>query len=328
MKRSICFSALSAVFFPSLGASLVPAAGEETFLRADYYVWNRFERQGGPDADQIRDIEVLIFFSPLVPDAKGKLSIDRKFEEALTRLKKVKSPKTRLWLGLGDLRAVSQNGTATEALSCEVVRICGKYGFSGVDIDWEGNADVSPPVYAGVVKVLSDQCRKAGLAMACSVGTGPHYIAKAGAAQKYLDYVNVQFYWSRINAMPLNEFKDVLSRFEKAGVPRRKLLAGLPIYGMADMGRNKNAQPTAIGYKSMIEKGADPKANQWLNPDNGVTYFYSGQPLLLEKLRYARKNGYGGVFTWELTMDADYHSSQSLLRVIDKACKESGISFS
>ena len=296
--------------------------GSSSFLRSDYYVWNRFENQGGPNAEQIKDIKVLIFFSPLVPDAKGKLTVDRKFEEALAKLKKAKSPSSQIWLGLGDLRIVAKNKQAIDTLASETVNLCKKYGFTGLDIDWEGNEDIPADVYADVLKTLSAACRKAKLAIANSVGTGPHYIAKSAAAQSYLDHVNIQFYYSSRNAMSVNETKQVLDRFEKAGVPRHKLMIGLPVYGMVDMQKNRNAKPTAIGYNSMIAKGAKPNENTWVNPDNGVTYYYSGQPLIRDKVDFAKKNGYGGVFTWELTMDAPYSSPQSILRVLDEACKK------
>lgn len=306
---------------PAKQESASPQKDHSSFLRSDYYVWNRFEKQGGPNAEQIKNIEVLIFFSPLVPDAKGKLTVDRKFEEALAKLKKAKSPKSQIWLGLGDLRAVSKNKQATDTLAKETVNLCKKYGFTGVDIDWEGNDDIPANVYADVLKSLSAACRKAKLAIANSVGTGPHYIAKSAAVQPYLDHINIQFYYSTRNAMSVNETKQVLDRFEKAGVPRRKLMIGLPVYGMVDMQKNRNAKPTALGYNFMISKGAKPNENTWVNPENGATYYYSGQPLIRSKVDFAKKNGYGGVFTWELTMDAPYSSPQSILRVLDEACK-------
>lgn len=298
-----------------------PKKGHSSFLRSDYYVWNRFEKQGDPNAEQIKNIEVLIFFSPLVQDAKGKLTVDRKFEEALAKLKKAKSPKSQIWLGLGDLRAVAKNKQAIDTLATETVNLCKKYGFTGVDIDWEGNDDISANVYADVLKTLSAACRKAKLVIANSVGTDPHYIAKSVAAHPYLDHVNIQFYYSTRNAMSVNETRQVLDRFEKAGIPRRKLMIGLPVYGMVDMQKNRNAKPTAIGYNSMIAKGVKANENTWVNPDNGVTYYYSGQPLIRSKVDFAKKNGYGGVFTWELTMDVPYSSPQSILRVLDEACK-------
>lgn len=312
---------LSTTLLSGLFLSVCGIAQADSFLRADYYVWNRFEKQGGPNARQIKDIEALIFFSPLVPDKEGKLTIDKPFEEALAKLKKAKKPKSKIWLGLGDLRIVSGNAKAMNVLAANVVKICKKYGFAGVDVDWEGNPDIKPEVYAEVIKALSLKCRAAGLDMAISVGTGQHYSDKAIAAQKYLDYINIQFYYSTINALSLEDLKKVLARFEKGDIPRKKLLIGLPVYGMVDMSKNRNAKPVAISYKTIMEKGGDPSKNTWVNPDTGVTYFYSGKPLMLDKVNYAKKNGYGGVFTWELTMDADYGDPSSLLKAIDDACK-------
>lgn len=299
------------------------AAKAAAFLRLDYYVWNRWEKQGGPDKhkERLQNLDVAVFFSPLVPDAQGHLAAGDDFVRALENLKKAKAEKTRIWLGVGSLSAVVKDAQSLETFVRELTGLCEKHGFTGVDIDWE-DAAVKPEDYARVVRRVAEECHRRKWTVSNSHATAPHYVKKSAAAAAFLDYINIQFYYSMGNGMPLDELKKRLARFEKAGVPRSKILIGLPVYAMVDMGKNRDAKPTTIGYAGLLDKGASPEENSWTNPANGVTYHYSGTPLIRAKLEYAKHQGYAGVFSWEMTLDAPYASPNSVLRILDEGTKK------
>ena len=144
---------------------------------------------------------------------------------------------------------------------------------------------------------------------------------KAKLVKKYVDCINIQCYHSISNAWPTQKLVQMVERFQKgSGIPRPRLNIGLPIYGMANT--RKHPKAGSIAYKEMINKGADPKKNKWYDPKKKCDMFYRGIPLIKEKTRWAKQNNYGGVFTWEISMDMPYAHKASILRAIDEVVEE------
>ncbi len=332
MKR---FGILLSVLMLALTTAAAPAAPKTeapkkdvprtakagSFLRLDYYVWSRWEKLGGPNKEQIKDLDVAVFFSPLKPDAQGHLAVSDEFVRALENLKAAKNEKTRIWLGLGSLADIAKDESALATFITELRALCDKLGFSGVDIDWE-DAGTPPEEYARVVKRIADDCHSRKRMVSNSHATAPVYVKKTAACVAHLDYVNIQCYYSTNNGMTVETLSTRLARFEKAGVPRGKILIGLPVYGMVDMNKDRGVRRTTIGYRSLLEKGADPSASQWTDPETSVAYHYSGSALIKAKLDYAKSQGYAGVFTWEMTLDAPYSSPHSILRILGEGTKK------
>jgi alpha-L-fucosidase len=286
------------------------------FLRVEYYPWRNLqepERYRTP----LQPVDVLIYFQ-VAPDEKGALTFPGEMLARLTKLKQVMNPHTQLWLGLGSLDNIAKEPRLVDAFLSDLIAACKANGFVGIDIDWEGE-QVELADYERIVKRLSNALRSRNLGVATGVGIGGHYRLKSGKVIDDVDWVNIQFYFSTQNSMSLEEMSSILTKFKQAGVPASKICAGLPVYGMADMKMHDDKQSRVFAYKDMLQAGADPLRNTWLNPGNGVEYHYSGTPLIKAKTQLLRRGGYRGVFTWHLGMDVPYDSTNSILKIIDQA---------
>jgi len=94
----------------------------------------------------------------------------------------------------------------------------------------------------------------------------------------------------------------------KRGVPKSKLVLGVPFYGHAfgaAAGRRGN------GYKDIVARfpGAE------LRDQAGDTIWYNGIPTIRAKARYVRDEGLAGIMIWSLNNDAP--GDKSLLAAID-----------
>ena len=288
------------------------AKAEGPMLRLDYYVADRWEQEKEYDAARLQSLDVAIFFYPLKPDNSGHLPLPATFDKALANLKAHIKPNTKIWLGLGDLAGVKDRPKALSTMVGDLTALCGKHGFSGVDLDWEGN--IGAEDYERVVRRIAKGCHPQGITVSLSINPGPH-VKRAKAAAPHADYVLLQAYYDAMNDWSVEEVKQFVHKYVDAGIPKRKLCVGFPLYGAA------NAEKNAMGYKAIIAAGGSSEGNRWTDPKSGITYRYSGQPLIQEKAAYARRAGLRGIFTWEMTCDLPYSSPQSLLRTIDGAIR-------
>ena len=314
--RRVLFQLASLLFAVICGAE--ETSHVATPMRLDYYAFRRWDKQEKPDPAALQTLSIAIFFDPLVPDAAGHLKVDDAFVAGLAHLKAMKAPKTEIWLGLGSLSAVMGNEAAMGTLGKDVAALCAQHGFAGVDIDWE-NADVSAEAYKAAVEHIVAAVKPHRIRVSVSHGMGATFVKRTEAVAELVDLVNIQAYYSLGNSCSVEAVAKRLDAYIRAGVPARKICLGLPVYGMLDMAANREAKSKTVSYRDILAKGGSPTANQWTNPGNGLTYHYSGLPLIAEKVEYAKRSGFAGVFTWEMTCDTPYAEPNSLLRRIDRS---------
>jgi len=288
------------------------------FEHAEYYVWDRLEKRG-LDSKAIEKVSDLYYFK-LMPDEHGQLKPSEEFVSHLEKLKKVKSEATTLWLGLGSLDNVAKDPPKFEIFIKDLRTVCENLDFPAIDVDWEG-AHIDNNDYERILKRLSEEFRPKRK-IAISVGPGWHYIQKAKLTKDFVDHVNIQCYFSVMNSWTVEEMGETLTSFHtKSGVPKSKILIGLPLYGALD--NREYSSEGGIPYRTMIEMGADSGSNTWEDTNSGKVYHYSGVDLIKAKTRYAREQGYAGVFTWDMSLDVPYESEHSILRAIDEVVSES-----
>lgn len=141
------------------------------------------------------------------------------------------------------------------------IRIIEKFGFDGIDLDWEypgqiGGGEVFRPEdkenFSLMLKALRDEFDKTQASYLITIASGAdeEYFrwTNLGEAQKYLDFINIMAYdfysgLSRVSGHHSNlkktEFSGAIpisteiavERHIKAGVPPEKLVIGVPFYG-------------------------------------------------------------------------------------------------
>lgn len=322
LRRAFALSLTLPGFIPARLAADSLAAGQSTayttvinFDRTDYYVDSRYSSSTPTAA--MANLQTAILFDPLAPDASGNIALPANFADQVARIR-AGSPTAGYTLGLGSLNAIAGNAAAQANFNTQLQSLVSTYGFTGIDMDWENMpGSVSASVYGSTVKAVSDAFRPAGIVISTSHASGSQYQPYVAAIAGSVDFVNLQFYYSTTNAMSLATFQSTLTSYLNQGLQASQLRIGLPSYGMV----NPSVTSTTDKWRSwnnLIAAGVDvTNLNQWTDPSNGQTYYFSGLNLINAKLAYAKANGFAGVFTWELTQDTNYSGALSINRAID-----------
>lgn len=220
--------------------------------------------------------------------------------------------------------AATENTQKTDKFVNEILSMVKKYGFDGVDMDWEhprrdGN---SSKQYEILMKKLSSKLHadKKLLTSAVLAGATPEgnilYDAAAHTNEviNAVDWFNVMAYDGGDGERHSSyNFAVSCGKYwkETRKMPSSKVVLGVPFYGRpswqpysAILEANKNAYNTD---KSMI---------------NGVEAYYNGIPTIKKKTEWACKN-VGGIMIWELSQDTT-DNSKSLLNAIYNEAKSQG----
>jgi GH18 family chitinase len=215
----------------------------------------------------------------------------------------------QIWFNLIDTKAHA------DSFAVKVAAFVKQWNLDGVDVDLEGPAINA--YYTNLISALSQVLTPQGklLTSALKHDYGGNNVPNA--ALPYFDFINVMAYdqtgsWSTTpgqhSSMSYAQYS--LNYWVGRGVPKSKLVLGLPFYGYAW----NTDQVTAANwpYKNIVAtySGAE-------NSDQtGNLIYYNGIPTIKSKTTYAIDNEYGGVMIWELSNDAS--GSLSLLNAINE----------
>jgi hypothetical protein len=176
------------------------------------------------------------------------------------------------------------------------------------------------PRYAALVQTITRHFRPQGIKISVSFGASwaEGYLPLARAVAGTVDSFNLQFYFSTNNAMPLPVFAQRLNKFLEAGVTAKQIRVGLPSYAMVNK-KATNTSDLRRSWDQLLAAHVDvANQNQWTDPANGETYYFSSLKLLKEKIDYVKEHGFAGVFSWELTLDTHYNDPRSADCLLDK----------
>ncbi len=264
-----------------------------------------------------------------VPKADGTLRAleNPKTARALIRSAHKNGAKVLLSVGGWDYNGTPLEGVFMEAAATgakrkrlvkNIVAMCKKYGFDGVDMDWEHpRADGgSAKRYEATMLLLSKKLHAQNLLLTAAVLSGAtpdgniYYDAAAqtNAVLNEVDFINVMAYDGGDGERHSSyRFAVNCAKYwkETRGLPAHKVVLGVPFY----------ARPGWADYGTILK--AVPGANKKDHVSyNGMEVYYNGVGTIKKKARYAKKN-LGGIMIWELTMDTA-SKSRSLLQAIGK----------
>ena len=101
------------------------------------------------------------------------------------------------------------------------------------------------------------------------------------------------------------------------GIPREKLVAGVPFYGVT-----KDNSKKTEAYFNFVQDGliTSPAQNEVVY--QGDTYVFDGQDNIRIKTRYAKEQKLKGMMSWDLATDLPLSDSRSLLKTMTEELRE------
>jgi len=214
------------------------------------------------------------------------------------------------------------NGLLTDSKRAVLIEAIGRvvdgYGLDGVDVDLEGsNIDGH---YASFVNELSAALVAGKKLMTAAVATWSGDGVPDAALSRF-DFINIMSYdktgpWNPSVAgqhAPYDMAANDLAYWGgRRGVPKAKLVLGLPFYGY---GFGDNQMTSTMSYKDIVDAAPGAENKDQVGLPDGETMYYNGIPTIRSKTALALKDAQG-VMIWELTQDAE--GSRSLLKHINE----------
>lgn len=284
-----------------------------------------------PDKLSCVDFNVVthVCYAFAIPTKDGKLRPleNPRTAKALIRSAHKNGAKVLLSVGGWDYNGTPLEGVFMEATASStkrkrlvknIVAMCKKYGFDGVDMDWEHPRvdGGSAKRYEDLMLRLSKKLHAQDLLLTAAVLSGAtadgtiYYDAAAhtNAVLNAVDFINVMAYDGGDGERHSSyRFAVNCGKYWKKtrGLPAHKVVLGVPFY----------ARPGWADYGTILKsvRGADKKDHVTYN---GMEVYYNGVGTIAKKARYAKKN-LGGIMIWELTMDTT-DNKKSLLQAIGR----------
>ena len=264
-------------------------------------------RAGAIDALPYDLLTDIVYFS-IAPGTNGSIDSSHAQPETLkklTTLAKPKGVKVHVCVGgWGKSKGFSKMAADSVTRSGFVRNLTAflkKHELDGADIDWEhpkSKAEIGN--FQKLLIELKKAFRPHGFELTVAVAGWGTYLHPETVP--FIDRIHVMAYDQGTPHSPFAGATRDMKHWEKQGVPKSKLVLGIPFYGRND--KNK-----AMTYDEILRR---------FNPSSELDlaggYHFNGPATIRKKTAYAIKQGYGGVMIWELGQDAK--GKNSLLHAI------------
>lgn len=241
------------------------------------------------------------------PKDSGELDLRRVKPQHLALLAKLRKEQgARIHFALGGwgrcsgFPAVAQDAARRKAFAKNVRDYCRAHEFTGVDLDWEFPKDDTEQadfaeLLAELHVGLKEEQRELSIAIA-------PWQRLPQAAWAHVDRVHLMSYDHEGRHATYAQAQTDIERVLALGIPRGKLLLGLPCYA-----RHISDKERTLTWLEIVGR-YDPPASS----DEVAGYSYNGPATIARKTQLAQSQRLGGVFFWELGQDTD--GARSLVR--------------
>jgi len=266
-------------------------------------------RAGAIDALPYELLTDIVYFS-IEPKSDGSIDSSKAKPQILKKLTsraKPKGVKVHVCLGgwgkSGGFSKMAASPATRMAFVRNLILFLKKHELDGADIDWEHpKTTVEIENIQKLLIELKKAFRPHRLELTIAVSGWGTYLKPE--TMPFVDRIHVMAYDQGTPHSPFAGATRDMKHWEKQGVPKSKLVLGIPFYG-------RNAKGQALGYSDILNR-----FKPGVDSDQAGGYHFNGPSTIRKKTAYAIREGYGGVMIWELGQDAK--GKNSLLHAIRK----------
>lgn len=224
--------------------------------------------------------------------------------------------KVRIGASSGQWKAMVADETARTAFAKNIKKVLRQNKLDGIDLDfeWAENVKEYEDYSLAILKmreVLGDK-----YILSVSLHPVSYKISKEAIAA--VDFISLQCYGPSPVRFPVEKYCSDIQMVLKYGIPKEKLVAGVPFYGVTKDNSKKTEAYFSFVQNGLITSPAENEVNY-----KGEVYVFDGQDNIRVKTRYAKEKGLKGMMSWDLATDLPLDNSQSLLKaMIEELNKE------
>ena len=201
------------------------------------------------------------------------------------------------------MSTVCASPTARAQMVASLLQFCKKHDFDGVDFDWEYPATSDLPNFTLLLKELRAAAPPEFLVSA-AIGYWSGVVPVN--AHAYVDWFFIMGYSPKAPQWTYDMAVTRMNGVVSLGVPKSKLVLGLPIYGVSSDSRS-SSYANIIGGATL-----DPSVDTY----NG--WSFNGPTTIRKKTKFVYDNGFAGIGWWDLPLDA-FDNRSLLLAAADQA---------
>ena len=287
---------ITIVGFQSSSTEIQTAYGETSFRIVGAFPEWKSEKIDSIEYSKLTEI---LYFH-IVPNPDGTLDTSFvNFED----LDKIKSKSHGLgksvliviggWESSDGFPPIAKDPTLRGIFVENVVNFVIKHNLDGIDIDWETTINQEKIDTQDILlSDLADALKPLDKIVTISV-LGNQVELKSTSADN-VEWVNVMAYNmnnGRGHHSTLDDSIASLHSYEKIGIPKEKLVLGVPFYGRNDKGVEK-------GYDEIVLECSPQPSDEFCKG-----FFFNGIESMKQKSEHVMFNEYGGVMIWNIAHD-------------------------
>ncbi len=197
--------------------------------------------------------------------------------------------------------------TATATFITNILSFCSTYHLDGIDLDYEPGSLTTAQInsWGNFLAALHAQTAADGLTLSEAVQASQDIVPTADYSD--LDWFYMMDYDLEYNSSaPLSDWESYLTNWTNYGVPKSKLVVGVPFYGLTGTSWSNS---TAATYGSLLSAYYSSNNDTYPGPKidsittGGKTYGFDSISDVQNMSAYILQNGYAGMMIWELGQD-------------------------